>query len=128
VRYIQDKIRAASYPTPTIQLDGLIGGKEGIGYTATLDDAKYTFSADGCESMTFTATVTAHMDDSNDERPWAHKDGQRVHSYTVPFNSVASYPNDSQLKLAAIFSTHEIKTNVMGSQFADEYRIDFVGT
>lgn len=126
VSYIQDKIRVASYPTPTIQLAGLIGGKEGIGYTVTFDDATYKFSVDGCESMTFTNTVTAHMDDSNDERPWDHRDGQIVHSYTVPFKSVASYPNDSQIKSAAIFSTHEIKTNVMGSQFADEYRIDFV--
>jgi hypothetical protein len=120
VRYIQDKIRAASYPTPTIQLDGLIGNslnKWATDYTVTFDDAKYTFAADGCESMTFTATVTTHMDDLRAERHWAHKEGQRVHSYTVPFKSVASIPERPQV--AAIYSTHEITQTVLGGLMGD---------
>jgi hypothetical protein len=117
VRYIQDKIRAASYPTPTIQLNGLIGGKLEIAYTVTFDDAKYTFGADGCSSITITSTVTAHMDDSDDQRHWAHKEGQRVHSYTVPFKSVASIPERPQV--AAIYSTHEIKQTVLGGLMGD---------
>jgi hypothetical protein len=126
VRYIQDKIRAAGYPTPAAKINGVIGnGNIGVADTFTYDDAKYTFTADGCQSMTFTSTVNVHRDDySDDDHSWHHKDGKTVTSYTVPFTSVGTYLNAGQ-QVPAVFSTHEIKTNVMGSQFADEYRIDF---
>jgi len=122
VRYIQEKIADAGYPTPDVSLNGVVGKGLGVAYTATYDEAKYTFSVNGCESMTISSTVGAHSREySNDDRTWHSKAGQMVASYTVPFKSVANYP---ELDVPAVFSTYDPKTSPLtGTLFADGYPI-----
>lgn len=124
VRYIQDKISVASYSTPGAKLNGVIGNSIGVASTFAYDDAKYTFSANGCQSMTFTGSVNAHMSEySNDDRAWHHKDGQTVASYTVPFKSVDNFTNRGQ-QVPAVISTHEpTQDAVFGGTLADGYNI-----
>jgi hypothetical protein len=123
VGFIQDKITAASYSTPAAKINGVVGNSIGVASTFAYDDAKYTFSVDACQSMTFTSTVNAHLSDySNDDRSWHHKDGQTVTSYTVSFKSVANFAIGGQ-QTPAVFSTHEPTQNALGGAVADGYYI-----
>jgi hypothetical protein len=118
VRYIQDKIRRASFSSP-----GYLSRHGNI--KTVSDDAKYTFSADSCQSMTVTTTISAHTDDcSSDDHSCHHIDGQIVKSATVPFKSVATYGNGSE-QVPAVFSTHEPTQNpgFIGGLRADGYWI-----
>jgi hypothetical protein len=104
VGFIQDKIRIASFPSP-----GYLSRHGNI--KTVSDDAKYTFSVDGCQSMTITTTIDVHTDDcSADDHSCHHTDGQFVKSVTVPFKSVTTYSVRSEL-VPAVFSTHEPTTN-----------------
>lgn len=104
VRFIQDKVRIASFPSPDYV------SRHGNVKTVS-DDAKYTFSVDGCQSMTITTTINVHTDDcSGDDHSCHHTNGQFVKSLTVPFHSVTTYSVRSQL-VPAVFSTHEPTTN-----------------
>lgn len=124
VHYIQQKIGDAGYPTPGGKLYGVVGNSPGVADTFNYDDAKYTFNTDGCQSMTISSTVGAHMRDySNEDRSWHNKDGQMVTSFTVPFRSVGTY-STSAGDVPAVFSTHEPVTNAAtGALFSDGYPI-----
>jgi hypothetical protein len=123
VRYIQDKIRDAAYPTPGGTLNGVVNGGLGVADKFTYDDAIYTFNADACQSMIITSRVTFHTDDwSEDDHSWHHKDGRTISTYTVPFKSVATFQSGGQ-EVPAVFSTHEITQNALGGLVADGYYI-----
>lgn len=104
LRFIQDKIRIASFPSP-----GYLSRHGNI--KTVSDDAKYSFSVDGCQSMTITTTINVHTDDcSADDHSCHHKDSQFVESATIPFKSVTTYSVRSELA-PAVFSTHDPTTN-----------------
>jgi len=104
VRFIQDKIRIASFPSP-----GYLSRHGNI--KTVSDDAKYTFSVDGCQSMTIITTINVHTDDcSADDHSCHHTAGEFVKSVTIPFKSVTTYSVRSEL-VPAVFSTHEPTTN-----------------
>ncbi len=131
VRYIQEKIKDAGFIRPPGQESSDSDSYEKLSY----GQAKYSFSVDGCQSMTIAFAAAVHVDeysveDRGEDRLKGHEESKLEFSYTVPFTSVSDYTNyanwtgkeDSQL--AAIFSTHEpIQNLANGNYTADGYLI-----
>ncbi len=44
------------------KLNGVVGDSVGVAFTIAYEDAQYSFSVDGCQSMTIGSSVTAHAE------------------------------------------------------------------